>query len=214
MIKRSIVAGLCAALALTTANVMAVEKGDWLIRAGATNINPDDDNGDLNLWKIDPELPTSEVDVDDAWGFTFNISYFLTNNIAVELLAAAPYEHDFDVLVAPDLTLSGSTKHLPPTLSVQYHFNPAGKFKPYIGAGVNWTIFFDEDLDAGLNVDLDDSFGLAGQVGVDVMFNDHRFGNFDIRYIQIESDIEVAGVGVGTVDINPWLFGVNVGYKF
>ena len=213
MIKRSVVMGFCAVMALITSNVMAVEKGDWLIRAGATNIAPDGDNGDLNLSRIDEELPIASVDVDDAWGFTFNISYFFTDNIAVELLAAAPYEHDFEVS-APGLALSGSTKHLPPTLSVQYHFNPAGQFKPYIGAGVNWTIFFDEDLDAGLNVDLDDSFGVAAQVGVDLMINEHWFGNFDVRYIQIESDIEVAGVDVGSVDINPWLFGVSVGYKF
>jgi len=212
MIKRSIVTGLCAALALIASTyVMAVEKGDWLIRAGATNIGPDSDNGDLNLWKLDPELPTAEVDVDDAWGFTFNISYFITNNIAVELLAAAPYEHDFEV---KGTGIDGSTKHLPPTLSVQYHFNHAGKFKPYVGVGVNWTIFFDEDLNIPLNADLDDSFGLAGQVGVDVMFNEHWFGNADVRYMKIESDIDVAGVGVGTVEINPWLFGVSIGYRF
>ena len=212
MIKRSVVMGICAAFALIASNVMAVEKGDWLIRAGATNINPDSDNGDLYLWKLGPGLPTTaEADVDDAWGFTFNISYFLSNNIAIELLAAAPYDHDFEV---KGTGITGSTKHLPPTLSVQYHFNPAGKFKPYIGAGINYTTFFDEDLNVGLNVELDDSWGLAGQVGVDMMFNEHWFGNVDVRYMSIKSDIEVAGVGIGTVDINPWLFGVSAGYRF
>ncbi len=195
----------------------AGEAGQWMVRAGATNIYPDDDNGDLNLNRLDPALSPAEIDVDDAWGFTFNISYFFTENWAVELLAAAPYNHDFDI-DDPGLGfgISGETDHLPPTLSVQYHFPLANqRFTPYVGVGVNWTIFDDEDLDnLPLDVDLDDSVGLAGQVGVDIDINENWFMNVDLRYIQIESDVEVAGVDVGDVEIDPWLFGLNVGYRF
>lgn len=218
MIKRSIVMGFCAVMTMLGANAMAVEKGDWLIRVGASNISPDGDNGTINLQGVleTPNPVYAGVDVDDAWGLTFNISYFLTNHIAVELLAAAPYEHDF-VVSAPDddLLLTGDTKHLPPTLSIQYHFNASESFKPYVGAGVNFTTFFDSNLDdVPLSVELDDSWGLALQVGADITLTEHWFANVDLRYIELESDLEVANVDVGKVEVDPWVFGLHVGYKF
>ena len=83
-----------------------------------------------------------------------------------------------------------------------------------ITSKVNWTIFFDEDLNVPVSLELDDSVGVAAQLGMDVDLNENWFMNVDLRYIKIESDAEVAGVDVGTVEINPWLFGVNVGYRF
>jgi outer membrane protein len=183
----------------------AQEAGQWLVRVGATSINPDSDNGTLFI-------PTAvDVDVDDAWGLTFNVSYFFTERWAVELLAAAPYNHEFDL---KGTGISGETDHLPPTLSVQYHFPVSERITPYVGLGVNWTIFFDEDLSVPVNLELDDSVGVAAQLGMDIDLNENWFMNVDVRYIKIESDAEVAGVDVGTVKINPWLFGVNVGYRF
>ena len=183
----------------------AQEAGQWLVRVGATSINPDSDNGTLFI-----PAPV-DVDVDDAWGLTFNVSYFFTERWAVELLAAAPYNHDFEL---KGTGISGETDHLPPTLSVQYHFPVSDRITPYVGLGVNWTIFFDEDLSIPVDLDLDDSVGVAAQVGMDIDLNENWFMNVDVRYIKIESDAEVGGVDVGTVDINPWLFGVNVGYRF
>jgi outer membrane protein len=190
---------------LSAAPAFAGEAGQWLVRAGATNIYPDSDNGTLNLG-----APV-EIDVDDAWGFTFNASYFFTENWAVELLAAAPYNHDFRL---EGTGIDGDTDHLPPTLSVQYHFPLNERFTPYVGLGVNWTIFFNEDLNVPVNLDLDDSVGVAAQVGVDIELNGPWFMNVDVRYIDIETDAEVGGVDVGTVKIDPWLFGLNVGFRF
>jgi len=200
--------GLLATLALS-APALAAEAGDWIIRAGVTTVAPDSDNGTLALDALDPDLPPSEIDVDDGTSFTFNVSYFFTQNIALELLAAYPFNHDFSI---DAVGLEGEVDHLPPTLSLQYHFPLNDVVKPYVGAGINWTIFSDEKLNAPLDVNLDDSVGFAGQVGVDIKLNESWLLNFDVRYINIESDVEVAGVDVGTVDVNPWTFGVNIGY--
>lgn len=203
-------AGLVSMFALS-APALAIEGGDWVVRAGITTVEPDSDNGTLALDLVDDELPPSEIEVDDGTSFTFNVSYFFTQNIAVELLAAYPFNHEFAI---DAVELTGEVDHLPPTLSVQYHFPLGDVFKPYIGAGVNWTLFSDEELSAPIDVSLDDSVGYAGQVGVDIQMNESWLLNFDVRYINIESDVEVAGVDVGTVDINPWVFGVNIGYTF
>lgn len=187
------------------ASAHATEPGQWLVRAGATNISPKDDNGTLKGIG-----PSAKVEVDDAWGFTFNVSYFLTENWAVELLAAAPYNHNFDI---QGTTISGKTDHLPPTLSVQYHYPLNDRVTPYVGLGVNWTIFYNEDLNVPANLDLDDSVGVAAQVGVDIDWKDNWFFNVDLRWINIESDVDVAGTRVGKVKIDPWLFGLSVGYR-
>jgi outer membrane protein len=210
-----------AAIFLAAPAALAHDAGDFYVRVGATNVNPDDPNGDIDLSAVDPALAKQDIDVDDAWSLTFTGSYQWTENWAVELLAAYPFEHDIDV---EGLGKVGSTKHLPPTLSLQYHFLPKGKFQPYVGAGLNYTIFFDDgaegvlsDLGGDLEIE-DDSFGLAGQVGFDYMFNDQWFINLDLRYINIETKAKVTIPGVGTikedVDINPWVYGVNIGYKF
>jgi outer membrane protein len=203
-----VIAGICLLSNGAIAQQQATrEAGDWLVRLGATYISPESSNH--------PAL-----DVDDALGLTFNGTYMVTNNFGVELLAALPYEHDLDGKPNGSLGLSGkigSTKHLPPTLSAQWHFDPIGRVIPYLGAGINYTLFFDEsttgDL-AGTKLDLDASFGLAGQVGVDMQVNEAWFVNIDLRYIQIESDASVDGAGIGDVDINPWVFGINVGRSF
>ena len=188
----------------------AAESGDWMVRAGASFVAPKSDNGTLALDRLG-EIPPADIEVDDGTSFTFTVSYFFTQNWAVELLAAYPFNHDFDI---DDVGLEGEVDHLPPTLSVQYHFPMSATVKPYVGLGVNWTMFFDEDLNAPLDVDLDDSVGLAGQVGVDIALNDAWSVNFDLRYIDIASDVEVEGIDVGEVEIDPWVFGINVGYTF
>ena len=179
----------------------AWEAGEFILRGGFHNINPQSDNGPV-------------VEVDDATMFTFNGTYMIDRHWGVELLAALPFEHDISLNGGPKV---GSTKHLPPTLSLQYHFIPEGKIQPYVGLGVNWTIFFDEDTRgplAGADLDLDDSVGLAAQVGVDIALNEHWFINGDIRFMDIDSDAEVDGASIGTVQIDPLIAGISIGFKF
>jgi outer membrane protein len=197
------------ALAITAAALMGSsglafshDAGDWIIRAGASVVDPKSNNNPI-------------VDVDDATGFTINFAYMLTDRWSVELLAAYPYTHD--IHLKGTSVKVGETKHLPPTLSVQYHLNPTGAFQPYVGAGVNYTTFFSEKAVgplAGLDLSIKDSWGLAAEIGFDFDLNDNWLLNFSARYIEIETGAFLDGTGIGDVDINPMVYGVHLGYKF
>lgn len=188
---------------------MAAEAGDWLVRGGFSSVAPKSDNGTLRLDRVAP-LPPSEMDIDDEVSFTFTVSYFLSQTWAVELLAAVPFTHEYEI---QGTGLHGEVDHLPPTVSLQYHFPTTSMIKPYVGVGVNWTLFSNEDINAPLDVDVEDSVGLALQTGVDFELADAWLLNLDVRYIEISGDLDVAGVNVGSVKIDPWVFGVNLGYR-
>jgi len=195
---------LCAAALLGAAAVntaTAMEQGDWLIRFGASNVDPKSNNHPA-------------VSVDSATSATINFSYMMTANWAVEVLAAYPFEHDIYLVGGGE---DGSTKHLPPTVSLQYHFMPDSTFQPYIGAGVNYTTFFSEKLYGpleGAKLSLDDSWGLAAEIGADFMLNDAWFLNVSARFIDINSDAKVNGEAFGKVNIDPWVYGAHVGIRF
>ena len=202
----SMVATLLAAASPTSAS--ALDVGDWLIRIGMSNVDPKQGNGDSIA---------GPINVDDATQLTFNGTYMLSRNWGLELLAALPFEHDFTVAGIG----VGSTKQLPPTLSLQYHFNPQGTFIPYVGAGVNYTLFFSTKTYGALNValgggnlEIDDSLGPAVQVGADFMVNEHLLLNLDLRWIKIESDVKLTGVKVGEVEVDPLVVSINIGWKF
>jgi outer membrane protein len=179
----------------------AKEQGDWVIRFGGSYVEPKSDNSDL-------------VSVDGQMGVTFNFSYFMTRNLAVEVLAALPYEHDINLVNGPRVA---STKHLPPTFSLQYHFLPDARVQPYAGLGLNYTMFFSEDTTgalAGTDLKLDDSWGWAGEVGVDFPLNEKWLLNFSARYIDIDTDAKLDGANLGTVSIDPWVYGAHLGIRF
>ncbi|MEM1230559.1 MAG: OmpW family outer membrane protein [Pseudomonadota bacterium] len=189
-----VVAGL-----LLSGSVFA-EQGDWLVRVGAHTVTPKSDNHAV-------------VDVDAATMMTFNATYFVRERLAVEVLAALPFEHDID-LVGGDQV--GRTKHLPPTVSLQYHFRPDARFRPYVGVGVNVTEFFQEDTEgalAGADLELDRSVGLAAQVGFDVDITKRWFANLDLRYFDIDTDASLDGADLGTVEIDPWAVGLSLGVR-
>ena len=180
---------------------VAFEPGDWLVRVGASYVSPASGNSDI-------------VSVESDTSVTFNFSYMMTDVWALELLAAVPFKHDIELLNG---TKVGSTKQLPPTLSIQYHFMPTEKFQPYLGVGINYTNFYSEnttgDLE-GVDLNLGDSWGLAGQAGFDVLINDNWFFNLDIRYIDIDTKASLDGVSIGNVEIDPWIFGGHIGFRF
>lgn len=200
-ITRSLLMVAATGVAFMTQPVLAHDAGDKLLRVGVTTVDPKSNNN-----------PT--VDVDSGSTLTFNGTWFYSENWGIELLAALPFSHDIEL---KDGTKVGETDHLPPTLSLQYHFIPDGQFQPYVGLGVNMTLFFDEDLSgplAGSDLDLETSFGLAAQVGVDIELNDKWLLNFDVRWIDISTEAEVNGASIGDVDIDPLVYGVNIGYRF
>jgi outer membrane protein len=192
-----------AALSFVAMPAQAYEKGDWLLRVGAGSVSPKSGN-------------SSVVSVDDGASLVFNGTYFFSPNVALEVLAAAPFSHDIKLLA--DGTKVGETKHLPPTVSLQYHFNTNGAFHPYVGAGLNYTLFFSEETTgalAGTSLDLDPSFGLAAQIGADFDISDKMFLNFDVRYIDIKTEASVSVVDLNfDVDIDPMVYSLTLGWKF
>lgn len=207
---------------------LAVEKGDWLLHVRAINIDPDDSSSALNVGGA--TLAGTGVSVDSGATLDVSLGYMLTDNWAVELLADLSSSHDVNVfglpgaLNVPDGTKVIDARVLPPTLFLQYQFNPTASIRPYAGIGLNYTLFFDDDLTTAAqtalgasNLDLDDSFGLAAQIGVDfAMRNDWSF-NLDLKYIKIDTqatfDTALGPVSVD-VDIDPLVLGIGFGKTF
>jgi len=224
----SVFVGLSFCLALPA---QAHEAGDWLFRVGVTSVDPKSDNLDTAVPSEGGTTPVT-LEVDSGTTLTFNGTYFFSPNWGLEVLAALPFNHDIEI---SGIGKIAETDHLPPTVSFQYHFAPNAAFQPYVGLGLNMTIFFSEDVDqalidtvealnpglevTGADLDLDTSFGLAAQVGADYVLNENWTINFDVRWINIETDAEltvdpVGTLDLGTVEIDPWVYGINVGYKF
>jgi outer membrane protein len=181
--------------------VQAQDTGDWIWRVGVHNVRPKSDNHDV-------------VNVDTGASLTFNATYLFAPNWGVEVLAAMPFAHDINLNGGGKVA---ETKHLPPTLSLQYHFNPNGTWRPYAGAGLNYTVFFDEKTVgalAGSKLELDPSWGMAAQLGLDVELGSDWFANVDARWFDIDSDAKLNGTDLGTVEIDPYAFGLAIGRRF
>jgi outer membrane protein len=194
---------LAAATALTMTSAFAVPAGTWSIAAGAHMVDPKSDNGTLADGAF-------SVEVDDDIRPTISGEYFIANNVGIELLAAIPFHHDITLTDANGDTVDGKTQHLPPTLSLQYHFdgyNMPMNLKPFVGVGVNYTTFFEEKVALG-DLELDDSVGVAGHVGLDIPFAPTEAFRIDARYMDIKTDAKLDGNDIGEVDISPWVYGV------
>ena len=168
----------------------------------------------------------AEVDDDTQLGLTF--TYMLTNHIGVGLLAATPFDHDIEADLGAVTVDAGSAKQFPPTVTLQYYpLESASKFQPYVGVGVNYTAFFDEDVDSELeaalsetggDLELDNSFGWSAQIGFDYQIDDHWLLNAAVWYMDIQTDAKFKFDG-GTVvkadvDIDPLVYMIGIGYKF
>jgi len=204
--------------ALAVAPMAQAEQGDWLIKGGWTLVSPKSDN----LKVDDGEGNVLVLNVDDGNSFGFTIGYMFTDNWAVELLAAVPFKHDIKAGIEgiPGSVKIAEAKQLPPTLSVQYHFLPDAMFNPYVGIGINWTLFSSEKIDSELadKLTLEDSTGFAAQVGVDWRFGGQWFATADVRYIDLSTKAKVTDLGVtesiGDVAIDPMVYSIMLGYRF
>ncbi|WP_296405058.1 OmpW family outer membrane protein, partial [Psychrobacter sp.] len=138
------------------------------------------------------------------------------DNVGVELLAALPFHHDIELKTATGAVVNAKTQHLPPTLSVQYHFdNFNSNIKPFIGVGANYTNFFKESIDLpNTDLKIEDSWGVAGHVGVDFKINPTEAVRVDARYIDLEPDVKLNGNNIGTVKIDPWVYGISYVQRF
>ncbi len=181
--------------------VMA-DAGDILVRLRAVSVNPDVSSTNT-VATLNPSLSNEIVP-------ELDFTYFFSKNLAAELiLGTARHE-----LKSNGASL-GKISHLPPTLTLQWHFNPEGQVRPYVGAGLNYTMFYDNDLKlGGSKLDVDNSFGAALQAGVDIGLTKNVFLNLDVKKIWIDTDVKLNGANVGNLGIDPWVYGVGVGMKF
>lgn len=198
--RTALALSLCAS-ALSPA-ATAYDQGDWVARAGVHYVMPKDDNHET-------------VSVDSAPGITGSIAYFVAPAFAVDLLLALPFEHD--ITLNDGGSEVGSTQHLPPTLSLVWYPQVSDRFHPFVGAGINYTIFFEEETKgalAGTKLELDDSFGPAAVIGAEWTLSPKWTIMVDTRYLQIESEAKLNGASLGDVEIDPFAVGAAVGYRF
>jgi outer membrane protein len=206
------------ALTLGASPVLAAQ-GDVLVRLRAIAVVPQEKVG-----PVLPTFPTSGGRITDAYAPEIDFTYMVTDHIGVELIAATT-KH----CVEGGGSLAGvgrlaCTWVLPPTLTLQYHFAPEGKIHPYVGAGVNWTMFYKEKASSQLNsaigatdVNLSNSWGFALQAGMDFDLSEKMFLNVDVKYVDMDTNARLqTGALVNNLkaDINPLIIGVGVGWRF
>lgn len=193
-----------ATLALAVPSLAQADELPWLVRVRAVHLDSaNKDSTGLDLSINNKVLP----DVD--------FSYFFTPNIAAELVLTYPQKQS----IRASGSKIGTLHHLPPTLTAQYHFTSLGAAKPYIGAGVNYTRFSKVDFDQAVVDALapsieKNSFGFALQAGLDWEITKNVSLNFDVKKVQIRTDVKSAGDKVGVFKVDPWLIGMGVGYRF
>ncbi|MDG9929280.1 MULTISPECIES: OmpW family outer membrane protein [Pseudomonas] len=227
--KKTLLASSLIALALAAPLAQAHKAGDIIVRAGAVTVDPHESSSDIWVGALGTDVAGTKATLDSNTQLGLNFAYMITDNIGIELLAATPFSHDVGVkgMPGPYAGLNGKLgelKHLPPTLSVVYYpLDASSAFQPYVGAGLNYTWFFDTKLssaaeDKGFSgFDLDDSWGLAGLVGLDYMLTDNLLLNAQVRYVDIDTKGTTSFGGREVevdVDVDPFVYMVGLGYKF
>ncbi|AKV96191.1 outer membrane protein [Marinobacter sp. DSM 26671] len=229
---------LAAAVMAAAPAVQAYEAGDFIGRVGVVTVDPDSSSSNLNSNALG-ELDGAKVSVDSNTQLGLTVSYMFTDQIALGILGATPFKHNIegDGSILGGAGKLAETKQLPPTITLQYFPMPSGsKFQPYVGVGVNYTNFFEEKttqtltdtyatLASGVDrtdIELDDSFGLAAEIGLDYMVTDNIGVNAAIWYADIDTEATINAYAGNTkadtstidVDIDPWVYMVGLSYKF
>ncbi len=206
MIRRFAPLAIALAFGGLAAPAFAQDAGQWTFSVGAHQVNPKSDNGSLAGNTLDVEVGSNVRP-------TVTAEYFVRDNLGIEVLAALPFQHDIDI---KGLGKVGSTKHLPPVVSLQYHFGK-GNVKPFVGAGINYTYFFSESTSgalAGNKLSLDNSWGLAAHAGIDFKVGDKGAIRVDARWIDIDTDVSLNGADLGTANIDPLVYGAAYVFNF
>lgn len=206
MKKSVLLIALCSLVTLSP-QVFAqqAQEGSWLVRVRAVNLDPANKSDVISGTGASDRLTINSKVIPEL-----DISYFFTLNWATELVLTYPQKQR----VSLDGTQIGTFKHLPPTLTLQYHFTPEKTISPYVGAGINYTRISSVGLLNGAARLEKSSIGLALQAGVDFKLDKNWSLNLDVKKVQIRSDVNTAAGQLSTVKIDPWLIGVGVGYRF
>ncbi len=179
------------------------ERTDWIVRGGVSQVDPK--SGDLSL------SPTTTLGVDDDTGFSFDVTAMLSQNWGAELFAAPAQNHTTTAITGRSVAQYGEVEPLIETLTAQYHFNPLGRMRPYVGAGLGYAQFSGE-RPAGLS--LGSSWGPAAVAGIDLGITQRFFVNLSARWVNVESKVKLNGNRVGDVALDPMIYSPNLGYRF
>src|SRR5690554_5687424 len=210
---------LAAAVMAVAPAAQAFEAGDFVVRAGAVHVAPDDSSDVITVGSVAALGDDARVAVDSNTQLGIRGTYMFTSNIGLGVLAATPFKHN--ISGAGDIAALGDiaeTKHLPPTITLQYYpMKSSSAVQPYVGVGVNYTTFFEEKTTGalnGLDIELDDSVGVAAEVGVDYMLSEQFGLNAAIWWADIDTEAEVEGLDKFDVEIDPMVYMVGFTYKF
>ncbi len=208
------------AMAQDPAPRTGIKAGDVLVRLRAILVAPNERSGGIL-----PTFPGERVSVDNSAMPEVDVTYMATDQIGFELIAATT-KHSASGRSGTTGSIGklASTWVLPPTLTAQYHLNPRGSIRPYVGAGLNYTMFWNEDASAGLEkavgrtrVRMKDRFGWAAQAGIDVDITPKVFLNLDVKYIDIDTSARLRTTAIGTqnvkINLDPLVFGVGLGLR-
>ncbi|MER9031839.1 OmpW family protein [Mesorhizobium sp. M0674] len=209
--QQAVAADLAQAASVPQAGASGTEApSPWQIRLRALGVITED-SGYVNT------VPGSGLSFSDTVPPELDISYFFTDNIAAELILGTTYANIEGQGAIGGLGNIGKVWLLPPTLTLQYHFTNFGAFNPYVGAGVNYTIFYNQDAGSADALEVKNTFGTALQVGFDYMVDQHWGVNFDVKKLFLKPDFDVTVDGAkltGTAALDPWLIGAGVTYRF
>ncbi|MFA3760966.1 outer membrane protein OmpW [Yersinia sp. 2544 StPb PI] len=210
---KKVTLALLAVAALAPIAASAHQAGDYIFRAGTATVRPNAGSDDVLGYG------SFKADNNTQLGLTF--SYLITDNIGVELLAATPFRHKIGLEATGTIA---EVKQLPPTLMAQYYFrDKQDKLRPYLGIGLNYTTFFDEKFNntgqgAGLtDLSVKDSWGIAGQAGMDYMVSENWMLNMSVWWMNIETDVKFKAGGEEQsihTRLDPWVFMFGAGYRF
>jgi len=203
-------AGLAGLAAVAGTAAMAQSAGDFTLGLGLADVMPKSDNGHLD------GAPGSKFDVKSNVRPTITFEYFVQDNLGIEVLGAWPFHHDTSV---SGLGKVAAVHLLPPTVSLQYHFQTGTAFTPFVGAGVTYAWFFNTD-DRGaakasdLDLSVESKWAFSAHAGFDYAVSTNNYIRADVRYIDLSTDVRSHGDKIGTVDIDPWIAGVSFIHRF
>jgi len=208
MKKTLFIALFCAAAALcarpAAAESFKFNPHDWQLRLRGIDVMPQETSS--------VSIAGAKVEAGNRLAPELDISYFFNDNISAELILATT-KHNMS-LKSPSLDL-GSVWVLPPTLTLQYHFVNKTPFVPYVGAGLNYTFFYNADSGAASSISYENHIGYALQAGMDYKLDDHWMLNADVKKIYLKTKATVGGpAATATVHLDPWVVGLGVGYRF
>lgn len=195
------------------------EKGDWIVRVRAIMVAPNEKTG-----PVTPSFATGSSSVNDSFAPEVDFTYMVTKHVGAELILATTKHHVTGQGALAGVGKLAGTWVLPPTLTLQYHLAPDAHVRPYVGAGINYTIFYKEKASAALtsaigktDVGLKDSVGYALQAGLDVDLSRRVFANLDLKYIDIATTARLTTgslVNRERVHLDPLVIGVGLGLRF